>query len=118
MPKIAIEKYRALPRLTAPMASAPSRPTNSVSTIPMAIQPSSARITGPARDSIGLSSVRIPCLTHCVVAHPHADRGQGGASSTPNKIARRSRNCYFVDTWDAIEAQPKWRTDPRHAIFL
>ncbi len=53
-----------------------------------------------------------------MVFHPHADRGQGNGSPTPNKITHWSRNCYFVDTWDVIEVQPSWRTDRRHAIFL
>src|SRR5258708_10124609 len=42
----------------APMASAPRRPTNMVSSTPMAIQPSTASTSGVARPSIARSSVR------------------------------------------------------------
>ena len=70
MPKIATAKKNALPRLTAPMASAPSRPTKTVSTTPMAIQPSSARTTGPASLSMGRSSVCNPCLHQRMESYP------------------------------------------------
>ncbi len=50
---------RLLPSPTAPVASAPSGPTMTVSTIPIAIQPSSATTTGTASASIGPSSVLI-----------------------------------------------------------
>jgi len=45
-----------LPMPTAPIASGPIRPTISVSTIPIVIQPSSAMTTGTARVNIGLNS--------------------------------------------------------------
>ena len=48
---------RLLPSPTAPVASAPSGPTVIVSTIPIAIQPSSATTTGIASRSIGPTSV-------------------------------------------------------------
>ena len=47
-----------LPMPTAPMASGLSRPTINVSTIPIVIQPSSARTTGSAKVIIGLNSSR------------------------------------------------------------
>ena len=47
-----------LPIPTAPMASAPRRPTISVSTIPIATHPSSAKTTGMARANMGANSVR------------------------------------------------------------
>ena len=49
----------ALPIPTAPIAAGPSGPTMIVSTTPMHIQPSSARITGPATRNMGLSSLPI-----------------------------------------------------------
>ena len=47
-----------LPRPTAPIASGPSGPTMSVSTMPMVIQPSSATTTGAASANIGRNSAR------------------------------------------------------------
>src|SRR5690606_20184033 len=52
-----------LPRPTAPMASGAIRPTMSVSTTPMNIQPSSAMMTGPARRRVGASSRRTAVLS-------------------------------------------------------
>ena len=49
---------------------APSRPTKTVSTTPMAIQPSSARTTGPASLSMGRSSVCNPCLNQRMESYP------------------------------------------------
>ena len=43
-----------------PDCAGPSRPTMRISTSPIAIQPSSARITGPASLSIGPTSVVRP----------------------------------------------------------
>ena len=45
-----------LPMPTAPIASGPIRPTISVSTSPIVIQPSSAITTGTARVSMGRNS--------------------------------------------------------------
>ena len=42
----------------APIAAGPRGPTMMVSTTPIAIQPSSARMTGNASRSVGLSSPR------------------------------------------------------------
>src|SRR5688572_25246449 len=47
-----------LPMPTAPIASAPRRPTMRTSTMPIVTQPSSARTTGTASASIGLNSPR------------------------------------------------------------
>ena len=47
---------RELPTPTAPIASGPSPPTISVSTIPIVIHPSSARTTGRRQRSIGRNS--------------------------------------------------------------
>src|SRR4051812_919871 len=47
-----------VPKPTAPIASAPTRPTNMVSTTPIAIHPSAASTKGPARRIIGNSSSR------------------------------------------------------------
>ena len=48
MPKMAIARNRLPPIPTAPMASGPRGPTMIVSTMPIVIHPSSARITGTA----------------------------------------------------------------------
>jgi hypothetical protein len=48
MPKMAMAVKTPLPSPVAPMAAGPSGPTIIVSTMPIAIQPISARITGPA----------------------------------------------------------------------
>ena len=48
-----------LPTPAAAIADGPSGPTMMVSTTPIAIQPSSARTTGTAMRSIGVSSARI-----------------------------------------------------------
>ena len=58
MPHAARAKNRMLARPTPPMASGPSGPTISVSTMPIAIQPISARMTGQARRPSGRSSLR------------------------------------------------------------
>ena len=58
MPKIANATNTELPRPTAPMACGDTRPTMSVSTMPITIQPSSATTTGQASESIGRNSSR------------------------------------------------------------
>ena len=71
MPKTTIVKNVVLPRPTAPIASAPSLPTIRVSTIAIAIQPSSARTTGPASARVGLISSPIPwMIRRGVMARP------------------------------------------------
>src|SRR5262245_5230331 len=56
MPKTAIAVNTPLPSPAAPIAAGPSGPTMIVSTMPITIQPISARITGPASLSRGGSS--------------------------------------------------------------
>jgi len=55
-----IARNTMLPSPTAPMAAGPSGPTINVSTSPMVVQPISARMTGAARLTMGLSSLRMP----------------------------------------------------------
>ena len=57
IPKIAIAMKSELLIPVAPIAAGPSGPTMIVSTIPMLIQPISARTTGPASLSMEKSSV-------------------------------------------------------------
>ena len=56
----ATAKNRMLARPTPPIAAGPSGPTISVSTMPIAIQPISARMTGHASRPSGRSSPRRP----------------------------------------------------------
>ena len=56
MPKTATAKKSELLIPDTPIAAGPSGPTMMVSTMPMLIQPISARMTGPASLSIGRSS--------------------------------------------------------------
>ena len=56
IPNTASAVNSALPTPTAPIASGPSGPTMAMSTICIAIQPTSATTTGVASDSIGRSS--------------------------------------------------------------
>ena len=58
MPNTTTAKQRTLPTPTAPMAAGPSRPTIAMSTMPIAIQPSSAPTIGAARRIVGGSSRR------------------------------------------------------------
>ncbi len=55
-PKIVTPKKMVPPMLTAPIASAPSRPTMIVSTSHIIVQPTSAAMTGPASRTSGRSS--------------------------------------------------------------
>jgi hypothetical protein len=57
IPKIATAMKSELLIPTAPIAAGPRGPTMMVSTIPMLIQPISARTTGPASLSVGSNSV-------------------------------------------------------------
>ena len=58
MPNTTTAKQRTLPKPTAPISAGPSRPTIAMSTIPIAIQPSSAPTIGAARRIVGGSSRR------------------------------------------------------------
>ncbi len=58
MPNSATEWWMASAVLAPPSASRPTWPSMMVSTVPIAIQPSSASTTGPASASIGGSSSR------------------------------------------------------------
>ena len=81
MPQAASAKNRMPARPTPPMASGPSGPTISVSTMPIAIQPISARITGQARRPSGRSSLR----------HEAAMRGVVGTAVDIRRSYRRDR---------------------------
>ena len=58
VPHTAIGKNSMLPRLPAPIAAGLKRPAITVSTKPIAIQPSSAMASGAARRSMGRISLR------------------------------------------------------------
>ena len=80
MPHAATAKNRMLARPTPPIASGPSGPTISVSTMPIAIQPISARMTGQARRPSGRSSLR----------HEAAMRGVVGTAVDIRRSYRRT----------------------------
>ena len=81
MPQAARAKNRMPARPTPPMASGPSGPTIRVSTMPIAIQPISARMTGQARRPSGRSSLR----------HEAAMRGVVGTAVDIRRSYRRTR---------------------------
>src|SRR5262245_15855918 len=74
MPKTATAKKIELLIPDAPIAAGPSGPTMIVSTMPMLIQPISARMTGPASLSIGKSSRRIRFSVDWASARPFSRR--------------------------------------------
>src|SRR5581483_4100255 len=81
MPKIAAAKNRELLIPAAPIAAGPSGPTMIVSTMPMLIQPISARTTGPASRSMGASSRRMFVVRPFRAAKKKPRRSLAGARS-------------------------------------
>ena len=87
MPVMAMAKKRWLPMLTAPIASAPTRPTSIVSTRPIAIHPSSAAATGQASANIGPISMRSARTTEATEA-----RSGSSMAVRPMRIGLRYRD--------------------------
>ena len=104
MPQAASAKNRMPARPTPPMASGPSGPTISVSTMPIAIQPISARMTGQARRPSGRSSFRHEAAVRGVVGTA-VDIRRSYRRRAAARARRRGRSAAGGDQPDPVDGE-------------
>ena len=93
MPNTATARNIVPARPTAPWASAPRRPTSIVSATPIVTQPTSARMTGPARARVGTTSRDNPLPKRGTGVTPVSGtvEGPSGGSIGPGRPGQGSR---------------------------
>src|ERR1700687_4485322 len=113
-----------LPRLTAPMATAlsGSRPTMTVSTMPMLIQPISASAMGPASPSMGQSSSRrfLICSLKAASAslRTHSRRGDLAPKRRTARATRTGLMILFFQGFEEGQEFTKHLSPVTDLVFL